>query len=63
MLKATLKAKENIDIGKYGALIPYLKKINVGYRGKKSKVLTREEIKTFLKEAEDAEYLFVKVSN
>jgi hypothetical protein len=63
MLKATLKAKENINIEKFGALIPYLKKLNVGYRSKKSKVLTREEIKNFLEQAEDGEYLFVKVSN
>jgi CRISPR/Cas system type I-B associated protein Csh2 (Cas7 group RAMP superfamily) len=32
MLKATLKSKENIDIEKFGAVIPYLKKLNVGYR-------------------------------
>lgn len=61
MLKATLKAKENIDIEKFGALIPYLKKLNVGYRSKKSKVLTREEIEIFLNLAKDGEYLFVKV--
>jgi uncharacterized protein len=63
MLKATLKAKENIDIEKFGAVIPYLKKLNVGYRCKKSNVLTREEIKKFLEQAEDVEYLFVKVTN
>ncbi|XP_063932285.1 uncharacterized protein LOC135144234 [Zophobas morio] len=62
MLKATLKAKENIDIEKFGAVISYIKKLNVGYRGKKSNVLTREEIKTFLQEADDGEYLFEKVA-
>lgn len=36
-------------------------RIKVGYRGKKSNVLTREEIKTFLQEADDGEYLFEKV--
>ncbi|XP_063925170.1 uncharacterized protein LOC135139030 [Zophobas morio] len=62
MLKATLKAKENIDIEKFGAVISYIKKLNVGYRGKKSNVLTREETKTFLQEADDGEYLFEKVA-
>ncbi|KAJ3662712.1 hypothetical protein Zmor_007046 [Zophobas morio] len=62
MLKATLKAKENIDIEKFGAVVSYIKKLNVGYRGKKSNVLTREEIKTFLQEADDGEYLFEKVA-
>ncbi|KAJ3649696.1 hypothetical protein Zmor_021422 [Zophobas morio] len=62
MLEATLKAKENIDIEKFGAVISYIKKLNVGYRGKKSNVLTREEIKTFLQEADDGEYLFEKVA-
>ncbi|KAJ3651496.1 hypothetical protein Zmor_017531 [Zophobas morio] len=60
MLKATLKSKENIDIEKFGAVISYIKKLNVGYRGKKYNVLTREEIKTFLQEADDGEYLFEK---
>lgn len=61
MLKATLKAKENIDINKFGVVIPYLKNLNVGYRSKKSKILTREHIKTFLQQADDGEYLFEKV--
>jgi hypothetical protein len=63
MLKATLKAKENTNIEKFGAVIPYLKKLNVGYCTKKSNVLTREQIETFLKQAEDGEYLFMKVNN
>ncbi|KAJ3653491.1 hypothetical protein Zmor_012740 [Zophobas morio] len=62
MLKATLKAKENIDIAKFCAVISYIKNLNVGYRGKKSNVLTREEIKIFLQEADDGEYLFEKVA-
>jgi hypothetical protein len=48
MLKATLKAKENIDIEKFGAVIPYLKKLNVGYRCKKIQRLdTRRNQKIF----------------
>ncbi|KAJ3651466.1 hypothetical protein Zmor_017506 [Zophobas morio] len=62
MLKATLKVKENIDIEKFGAVVSYIKKLNVGYRGKKSNVLTQEEIKTFLQEADDGEYLFEKAA-
>lgn len=61
MLKATLKAKENIYIESFRALISYLKKLNVGCRSKKSNVLTREQILTFLEQGEDEEYLLVKV--
>ncbi|KAJ3654686.1 hypothetical protein Zmor_013859 [Zophobas morio] len=61
-MRAILKTKENIDIEKFGAVISYIKKLNVGYRGKKSNVLRREEIKTFLQEADDGEYLFEKVA-
>jgi len=63
MLKATLKVKDNIDIDKFKVIVSYLKKLNVGYRSKKSKVLTREQIKEFLQKADEEEYLFEKVCN
>lgn len=62
MLKATLKARENITIEVFGSIVPYLKNLNLGYRSKKSKVLTRQEIETFLEKAEEKEYLFLKVT-
>lgn len=61
MLKATLNVKENIDVRKFPKLVPYLKNKSVGYRGKKSKVLTREDITKFIEEADDETNLFKKV--
>jgi hypothetical protein len=44
MLKAMLNVKENIDVRKVPTNVPYLKNKSVGYRGKKSKILTQEDI-------------------
>ncbi|XP_023313162.1 uncharacterized protein LOC111693184 [Anoplophora glabripennis] len=59
MLKSTLNAKENVDIKKFTKLVPYLKKLSVGHNPKKSKVLTREEVNQFIREADDEIYLMV----
>jgi integrase len=61
MLKATLNIKENIDVRKFPKLVPYLKNKSVGYRGKKSKVLTREDVNKFIEEADNANNLLMKV--
>jgi len=61
MLKATIKAFNNINIGTYSQLLGFLKKKNAGYRTKKSSVLTTNDVSKFLKEAPDAEYLVMKV--
>lgn len=61
MLKKTLNVKQNIDIAKFSKLIPYLKNKNVGYRPKKSKVLTETQIKKFIEEAPDQSFLLLKV--
>lgn len=61
MLKATLNVKENVDFKKFTKLVPYLKKLSVGNHPKKSKVLTREEVEQFIREADDETYLLVKV--
>jgi integrase len=62
MIKASLRIKNDVDIGKYHKLIAFLKRKNVGYRAKKSKVLKREHIDRFLNEAPDAKYLMAKVA-
>lgn len=62
MLKSTLNIKENIDLRKFPKLVPYLKKKSVGYRAKKSKILTREQINRFITEANDENYLMMKVN-
>lgn len=61
MLKSTLAVKDNVDIGKYSKLIAFLKRKSVGHRAKKSKVLTRDEINSFLFDAPDDRYLMIKV--
>ena len=62
MIKAVLSVKENIEINKFTRVISFLKRNSVGYEPTKSKVLTRQEINTFLVNADDAKYLLIKVS-
>ena len=62
MLKATIKAYDNVDIGNYPQLLGFKKKKNsAGYKSKKSSVFTTNDVSKFLKEAPDAEYLIMKV--
>ncbi|XP_031341708.1 uncharacterized protein LOC116182764 [Photinus pyralis] len=61
MVRAMLRLHEKIDISKYGILISFLKAKNVGYKPKKSQVLSREQVIEFLQRAPDEKYLFVKV--
>lgn len=63
MLKATLNVHDNIDISRYARLIAFLKRKSDGYKPKKSKILSREEIELFLREAPDDLYLMMKVSS
>ncbi|CAH1967165.1 unnamed protein product [Acanthoscelides obtectus] len=62
MLKATILLNHNIDIGKYSKLVKYLKDKNDGYKPTKSRVLNREDINRFIKEAPDDLYLMIKVA-
>ncbi|KAJ8978725.1 hypothetical protein NQ317_009708 [Molorchus minor] len=61
MLKSTINIKGKVDFKKFTNLVPYLKKLSVGNHPKKSKVLTREEVNHFIREAYDETYLMVKV--
>lgn len=61
MLKTTIYYNENIDISKFLKLIGYLKNKNKGYIPKKSKILNREDIVEFFKNAPDETYLLMKV--
>lgn len=61
MLKATLNLKENVDISSYNQLLAFLKRKSDGYQAKKTKVLTKEDCFTFIKEAGDT-FLPVKVN-
>lgn len=61
MLKTMLNVRDGIDVKKFLKLVPFLKKKSVGYRAKKSKVFTHEQIDSFLKQASDANHLLWKV--
>ena len=63
MLKATLNANDsNTDISKYHKLQTLLKRKSNGFQSKKSRVLSKDHIQSFLKDAPDIKYLFTKVS-
>ena len=61
MLKSTLIINKNIDI-KYPKVIAFLNKKSTGYKAKKSKVFTCEEVNKFLHEADDNTFLMMKVN-
>jgi hypothetical protein len=51
MLRACLVLKERVEIDNYGTLIRFIKKKNVGYRVKKSKMFMREQVDEFVRTA------------
>ncbi|KAJ3645940.1 hypothetical protein Zmor_023559 [Zophobas morio] len=61
MLRTTINLKHNIDIKTYTKLCEFLKRMSAGYKPKKSKILTPQQIKEFLSTAPDEKYLFIKV--
>ncbi|KAK5637852.1 hypothetical protein RI129_000150 [Pyrocoelia pectoralis] len=61
MLKSTLAVKDNIDISKFRKLRTFLKKQNVGYKAKKSKIFSRDQLNRFLRDAPNHAYLMWKV--
>ncbi|XP_051159761.1 uncharacterized protein LOC127280650 [Leptopilina boulardi] len=62
MLKSTLKNNDNVNIAKFLKLTTFLKRKSEGYKSKKSKILSPENINTFLSEAPDEIYLATKVA-
>lgn len=63
MLKSTLLSNHNVEVKKYLKLTAFLKKQSTGFRSKKSRILTSEEVERFLNEAPDEIYLATKVTN
>lgn len=62
MLKSTLNIKhEKINIAAYPKLIALLKRKSDGFKSKKSKVLSTNQINEFLQNAPDDKHLFKKV--
>lgn len=62
MVRSTLLINDNIDISKFGKLKAFLKRQSVGYRSKKSKILSRDEVTQFLKTAPDEKHLLQKIA-
>lgn len=61
MVKSTVQINENVDISEYKKLIAFLKRQNDNYEPKKSKILTMENVLTFLNTAPDETFLLLKV--
>lgn len=61
MLRTELFIKQNIDIKKHINLIALLKRKAEGYKPKKSKVFSKEEITKFIVNAGDEKFLCMKV--
>ena len=62
MLKSTIKTKNNVDLARYVNLTAFLKRLSDGYKPKKARVLSADQVKRFLDEAPDHHYLATKVS-
>lgn len=63
MIKSTIKLYNNVDIGEYRKVVSFLKAKNEGYVSERAKMFTAEEIRRFLTEAPDIQYLSHKASN
>lgn len=61
MLRTMIYLNKNVDISKFTNLIAFLKRKASGYKPKKSKIFTKQEIVRFMKEADDKDYLLAKV--
>ena len=62
MLRTVLSIRNDTNIANYQKLKSFLKRQSDGFKSKKSKILTAEDINKFIKEAPDYKYLFSKVS-
>lgn len=61
MLKNLIKIEHDIDIGRFAPLVAFIKRKNDGYKPKKSKIFTAEEVTKFLTTADDQVWLATKV--
>lgn len=62
MLRTTIQRTDNIDIC-YPEVTSMLKKSSAGYQPQKSNVFQPDEIRRFFSEAEDTQFLAVKVQD
>ena len=61
MIKACSLAFKNVNMSSYKKVFAYIKKKNVGYKPKKSKVFTVENISRLCNENQDPDWLVIKV--
>lgn len=61
MLKCCILIHNNIDISKYTKLLDYLKSQSAHAQPKKSRALTEDQIYLFIDQADDREFLLMKV--
>lgn len=61
MLKSTMMTKHDVNLKDFSKLTAFLKRQSDGFKSKKSKVFTAEEVQKFLNEAPDEIYLAIKV--
>ena len=61
MIKAGLLSYDNVDTSNYHLVTKFIKKVNKGYKPKKSKVLSPSEVRKFIDTAPDDTYLAIKV--
>lgn len=62
MLKSTIVCSHNVNISNYPRLLALLKRMNNGFESKRAETFSAEEIKSFLLNAPDIEYLAIKVN-
>lgn len=61
MLRNTIYINHNVDISNYLKLRAFLKRSSDGYRPKKAKILTSQQVNEFITRAPDEKFLFTKV--
>jgi hypothetical protein len=62
MLKSMIQLNQGVNISSYGKIISFLKRKAEGYQPVKSKTFTKEELRRFVFESANSEWLVVKVS-
>lgn len=62
MLKNIVQIKHGIDLKTYSNLTKFLRRHACGYKSTKAKMLSPNDVETFLKEAPDNKHLATKVS-
>lgn len=62
MLRTMISKEKHIDISRYNNLIAFLKRQSEGYKPKKSKVFTKKDVEYFLTNANDQDFLIMKVT-